>query len=191
MPILLLAKNTHCVLIPPLPRYLFDPCCNNTSHCTNMGKQGYCEQLLSCLTSIRNKLIKAVNDSGLKRIRVIDSCPSIELSVGDNTVTRIEKLRNVFAPDGVHFTRVGYVNIVKNCLTCFSTIAERVVSSAFADRPRTHYWRGFRSLVGASALMVTSCSGGSGRRGGSHTGFPVNQHRGGGQGRRPFHPYRR
>ncbi len=191
MPILLLAKNTHCVLVPPMPRYLFDPCCNNTTHCTNLGKQGYGEQLLSCLTSIRNKLIKAVNDSGLKRVRILDSCPSIELSVGDNTVSRIEKLRKVTAPDGIHFARTGYVNIVKNCVTCFSTIAARDVPSAFADRQRTHYWRGFKSLVGATALMVTSSSSGKGGRGGSHAGFAVHQHRGSRRGRRPFHPYRR
>jgi hypothetical protein len=119
---------------------------------------------LSSLTAIRNKLIKAVNDSGLKRVRILDSCPPIELTNGDNTVSRIEKLRKVTAPDGVHFTRVGYLNIVKNCETCFSTIAERDASSSSVVSQRTHYWRGFRSRVGATALMVaSSCSGKFGR----------------------------
>jgi hypothetical protein len=140
--------------------------------------------LLSSLTAIRNKLIKAVNDSGLKRVRILDSCPPIELANGDNTVSRIEKLRKVTAPDGVHFTRVGYVNIVKNCVTCFSTIAERDVSSTSVVSQRTHYWRGFRSRVGATALMVASSGGGKFGRG-------VNHQRGGVRGRRHFHPYRK
>jgi hypothetical protein len=37
MPIFKATQNTPCVIIPPLPRYLFARCCDDTSHCTNSG----------------------------------------------------------------------------------------------------------------------------------------------------------
>jgi hypothetical protein len=129
-----------------------------------------------------DKLIKVVNDSGLKKVRIIDSCPTIVLSMADNTISGIEKLREVTAPDGVHYTRTGYVNFVKNCVTCFSTLAARDVSMASADRHRTHYWRGFRSAVGATALMVAASGASRRGRGGNHAhGMVAQQNRGGGR----------
>ncbi len=90
-PILTAKKETHCVLIPPLPRYLFAPCCANQNHCTNMSEDGYCDKIMSDLIAVRHKLIKMVNDLGLKKIRVTDSCPVIELTPADNIKSRLEK----------------------------------------------------------------------------------------------------
>jgi hypothetical protein len=45
-PILLSAQDATKVSVPPLPRYIFSPCCNNTTHCSNLDKEGAAEKLL-------------------------------------------------------------------------------------------------------------------------------------------------
>jgi hypothetical protein len=184
VPILAAKKESHCVLIPPLPRYLFTPCCANQQHCTNLSEDGYCDKIMSDLISVR--LIKIVNDLGLKNIRVADSCPVIELTPADNIKSRLEKLRSVVATDGVHYKSTGYANIVKNCVTCFSVLDSRTVNSTTVKKSLTHYWRGFKSSVGASPPNVLPTSGHNRGR-----GVGPQYQRGGGRGRRPFHPYQK
>jgi hypothetical protein len=108
VPILAAKKDSHCVLLPPLPRYLFTPCCGNQQHCTNLSEDVYCGKIMSDLIAVRHKLIKIVNNLGLKKIRVADSCPVIELTPADNIKSRLEKLRGVAATDGVHYKSTGY-----------------------------------------------------------------------------------
>jgi hypothetical protein len=186
VPILAAKKDSHCVLIPPMPRYLFTPCCANQQHCTNLSDEGYCDKIMLDLIAVRHKLIKILNDLGLKKVRVADSCPVIEQTPADNIKSRLEKLRSVAATDGVHYKSTGYANIVKHCVTCFSVLDSRSMHSITVKKHLTHYWRGFKSPVGASPLNAPPASS-------HHRGRNAGllHHRGGGRGRRPFHPYRK
>jgi hypothetical protein len=38
LPILKAKGDKSCIIIPPLPRYLFTRCCSDRSHCTNAGE---------------------------------------------------------------------------------------------------------------------------------------------------------
>jgi hypothetical protein len=52
-PVLLSCQNTVKVVLSPLPRYLFTPCCNAPSHCSNITTDGYSEKALNGVTKLR------------------------------------------------------------------------------------------------------------------------------------------
>jgi hypothetical protein len=54
MPILIAKGDIPCVLIPPIPRYLFSRCCDDKGHCTNANKENYQADLLSGFLQLRN-----------------------------------------------------------------------------------------------------------------------------------------
>jgi hypothetical protein len=58
VPILLEKKDIPCVIVPPMPRYLFSRCCSDTGHCTNAKDVDYCEKLLTGFLQQMSDLIK-------------------------------------------------------------------------------------------------------------------------------------
>jgi hypothetical protein len=176
--LLTLHQSSKVVLVPPLPRYLFTGCCNQTGHSTNTSEPGYNSALLSDTIGLRNHLKKFVVGLGIKRCQVMDSCCVADCLATANTVSRLEALKKVCAQDGVHFTADGYNNLVNTILRCDSLLS---VKNKIANTVKqSHYWRGFKSSRG-SVLGNTSTRGGS--RGGK-----LGR---GGRFIRPFHPYRR
>jgi hypothetical protein len=111
-PTLAAKKGAKCVLLAPVPRYLFVSCCGNKSHWPNIEQQGYQEKSYKIhITVLRNILIKSVNGYGIQNTRVIDSCA--EFTNTDNIQTRLDKLSAVTSTDGTHYTREGYKNMDK------------------------------------------------------------------------------
>jgi hypothetical protein len=84
----------------------------------------------------------------------------------------LEALKKVCAPDGVHFTAVGYQNMVAAILGGDSQLT--VSSMSVKSGKPSHYWRGFKSTRGS---VSASMRGGKSARGGRFM--------------RQFHPYRR
>jgi hypothetical protein len=66
--------SLHNQPLPPLPSYLFSPCCSDPSQCTNAKNKGYSEELLSNFIGIRNALIKMLVAQGLNNFKVTDCC---------------------------------------------------------------------------------------------------------------------
>jgi hypothetical protein len=55
-PVLLSAQDAIKISIPPLPRYIFNPCCTLPTHCTNFTDEGYAEKILNGVTGLRGVL---------------------------------------------------------------------------------------------------------------------------------------
>jgi hypothetical protein len=103
MPILSAKGDIPCVLVPPIPWYLFSRCCDDIGHCTNAKKDKYQEELLSGFLQLRNSLIKILVTAGLKNFKVLDTCCTTTCATTANTKTRITDLKTVTAKDGVHY----------------------------------------------------------------------------------------
>jgi hypothetical protein len=145
--------NTPCVVIPPMPRFLFVRCCSDTSHCTNANEQNYEETLLTDYIALRTVLIRQLVSLGCKNFKVLDTCCATGCPATSNTSTRIAELKNVTASDGVHFSKVGYSNIVKRCSTCLMAMNKCQVTHT---KTVPHFWRGFKSPKGSSRKIVTA-----------------------------------
>jgi hypothetical protein len=122
LPILKSNGERPCVIVPPLPRYLFQRCCNDSSHCTNAGEQNFPETLLSGFIQQRNELIRCLVQNGLTNFKVLDVCCATTCTTTSNLPDRINGLRNVFAEDGVHLTPNGYNNLAKRTISCLKTL---------------------------------------------------------------------
>jgi hypothetical protein len=179
-------KDSKMIVIPPLPRFLFAGCCSALGHSTNVDSEGHAQKLLTDIIGLRTCLKKFVASLSLGNCRVMDSCCVTECVSTANITTRLDALKTVTATDSVHFTSVGYENLVRNIVR----EGNRNVSDARKQTSsKLHFWRGFRSTFGAAAVTPNYRTNWQpGRdRGGSGRGRPFR----GGRRHHPFHPYRK
>jgi hypothetical protein len=175
-PVLLAAQLVKKVLIPPLPRYLFNTCCSSASHCTNFRDENYAESALNGLTKLRGVLKKECGNMGMRNQWVLDGVGALAgIPPGESSGTNREmlsELKSNLAPDGVHLTQAGNKNlaaaIIKSLTLC--GVKENSVCASISvpgggsgpqRRPREYYWRGFTSPVGDTIGRVTHSQGSS------------------------------
>jgi hypothetical protein len=53
-PIIQAKGSTPCIIVPPLPRYLFARCCSDGGHCTNANDIDYKSLLVSGFVRLKN-----------------------------------------------------------------------------------------------------------------------------------------
>ncbi len=151
LPILAAKGDKPCVIIPPLPRFLFARCCNDPDHCTSATDKDFSETMLSGFTELRNKLIRHQVSAGLNNFRVMDICCTTTCSVTACTDERLKSLRSVTAKDGVHFVDVGYKNLAGRSIECLSKMLNHESPAPEKiSKPTSFFWRGFRSTRGSS-----------------------------------------
>jgi len=136
------------ICLPPLPRYLHNPCCTTEGHCEELGDANYAQELLGKTMDLR-KVLRDFLHSRISNVWVPDIIS--ELTVECNSLTsKAESLRTFFAGDGVHFSKDGaepYVTVVKGLLD------EKIAADVFVSgpqKPREFFWRGFVSPTGSS-----------------------------------------
>jgi hypothetical protein len=148
LPILKAKGNEACIIILPLPRYLFSRCCNDKGHCTNADEKDFPEKLLSGFIQHRNELIKSLVQNGLTNFKVLDACCVTNCATTASISDRLNELRNVVAGDGVHFNAHGYQNLAQRTVSCLRSVMTEKPKSA---RKHTFFWRGYRSIYGSMA----------------------------------------
>ncbi len=180
IPILNTAGNTPCIVILPLPRYIFAGCCSDPDHCVNLKNSEHKEKLLLDFIQLRHILIKELIANGVKNFKVLDTCSVTALNYTANTSTRIAALADVTAHDGDHFTSDGYFNLAWSIGAGMDSLAE---SRPPKRRQKQYFWRGFRSVLGSDKPCATPGPPGNSAalRGRSWSL----------SGRRNFHPYRK
>jgi hypothetical protein len=159
-PVLLSAQNADKILIPPLPRYLFTPCCSLPAHCTNFHSETYAENALGGLSKLRNILKKECASMGVRNVWVLDGIGALlGTPPGESYGTNREilsDLRDTLAKDGVHLERSGNIKVTKSIGLCFAKLRSgKINDGTFMSSPvsgraqsRSFYWRGFSSPVG-------------------------------------------
>jgi hypothetical protein len=99
----------------------------------------------------------------------------------------LEQLKQVTAKDGVHFIAQGYANLASRASATLRTL---LASAPRTRKESTHFWRGFRSPVGAKTGTTQQQHQPQHQRGvhGNSRGNIISA-RGG--PRRGYHPYKR
>jgi hypothetical protein len=95
IPVIKEKGNKPCVILPPLPRYLFASCCNDTGHRTNRHDNDFQNNLLAGFIQMRNGLIKQLVNAGITNFKVMDSCCATACKVTAGLPERIAALRTV------------------------------------------------------------------------------------------------
>ncbi len=146
LPILKAKGEKPCIIVPPLPRYLFSRCCSDSGHCTNAGDKDFSENLLSGFILQRNELIRSLVQNRLTNFKVLDVCCATTCTTTSNLSERLNALRGVLAEDGVHLTPNGYNNLAKRTISCLKTLLTEKPKVA---KKHTFFWRGYRSPHGS------------------------------------------
>jgi hypothetical protein len=194
-PVLLSAQKEIKIIIPPLPRYIFDSCCGNTTHCSNIHNEGHAEKILSGTARLRNILKKEMAGMGVRGHWILDSVGSLlgtEPGKSSGSVRDVvPELRPALAKDGVHLTMLGNKNVAGSIISSLRKMQagslksdntmDNLVSgpSTLVAKHKEFYWRGFISHIGdiaGRAKQPVSCAPSRRERGRSHTGFkPYNR----------------
>jgi hypothetical protein len=174
-PVLLCAQQAKKIVIPPLPRYLFNTCCANTAHCTNFLDDGYTDTALNGITKLRGIIKRDCSAMGMQNKWVLDGVGALlgtppGQSYGTNREA-ISELTPLLAKDGVHIERTGNKNLASGIVAALAQMREgnlpddqkisagNNVSGAAAGRRRDFYWRGFTSPVGDAIGRVAGLGG--------------------------------
>ena len=159
LPIFNSCPNNLKVIIPPLPRYLFKGCCNDSSHCTNLTDPGHPGKLLSKVGHLRAMLKKAIVQNNVKKVWVLDGIGAL---LGDKpgdidnaqTQETIDTLDKITMIDGVHYSKPGYANLSRSIDSVIKdieggTLTKQMSNCNIAGKNPQFFWRGFVSPVGA------------------------------------------
>jgi hypothetical protein len=153
------ACGSSCkIVIPPLPRYLYNSCCPNKHHCTNRTEDGYQLNMLKNTTHFRAVLKDALLNSCTERFFVLDGVGGLlGVPAGTNRGTALENitdLKNHCLPDGVHYTDSGYANLAKVICGAAAGVLNGQLTKAepqkVSGKPAgsVYFWRGFSSPNG-------------------------------------------
>ncbi len=169
MPIFEAVAANIRIIVPPQPRYLFQPCCNDRHHCTNVGQQGHADRLLSDTVHLRTQLKKKVISFKSGLTWVMDTCCGVSGTDDKPVPDKLAALRGVMTQDGVHLTDEGSKNFAVNIVetlarvqsgkcgkksALFSTAAVNISGGS------RHIWHGFSSPVGSRPGPVDRQHGG-------------------------------
>jgi hypothetical protein len=162
-PVMLSAQETVKISIPPLPRYVFNSCCNNPTHCANMLDEGHAEKMINSVTHLRNVLKKESNMLGVRNNWILDGVGAIcGIPVGKSGGSNKEllpDLQKVLAADGVHLKPGGYRNLASAIISAIEGVKSGSLTKPAAVLPvseggksqREFFWKGFLSPVGDCA----------------------------------------
>jgi hypothetical protein len=152
LPIFKAKANNACIVIPPLPRYIFSRCCTDASHCTNADEKDFQAKILTGFIQQRNELIKSLVQHGLTNFKVLDvGCVTLGITTA-NFPERLADLKTVSSGDGIHFSANGYHNLAQRTISCLKSIRAEKPKPA---RKSTFFWRGFRSPHGSLTVNTT------------------------------------
>jgi hypothetical protein len=184
IPILKTKGNTPCVIVPPLPRYLFSRCCNDESHCTNVKEENFAKHLLAGFLQLRTDLIRQLVQCGLTNFKVLDSCCTTSCEKTAIIPERIVSLKETTKKDGIHFTEKGSDSLATRAISCLKSLMSAPKKT---KKKNTYFWRGFRSPVGSNTLRSSNTAL-AGRPGSVSRGAFRGRTRGQTAG---YHPYKR
>jgi lysophospholipase L1-like esterase len=155
LPLIEAAGEVPVIILPPQPRYLFSGCCEDSTHCTNLKKEGHGESVLSATLKLRGVLKKRLEKCLSIQYRILDTCGAIVDAPDKSVSTKLAELPGLMAKDGVHWTKEGYKNLASNVVLAVQRLqagdtskTDTAASFTVAGTGR-HHWRGFTSPVGS------------------------------------------
>ena len=174
-PIFALAKNLLTAIMAPLPRWVFNGCCREIGHSTNVGGEGYASGILDAALHFRKILkTKLVGNEELGQFWVLETLVCLE-NTPPTMDEKLSKLKPAFGPDGVHLSDSGryhtFNSLAKTILgmragTVGKPPNNAVAAASSSVSGKRYYWRGFTSDRGSAVRPTSNRGRGSGRGGG-------------------------
>jgi hypothetical protein len=161
-PIFESAINQLLIIVPPQPRYVFQGCCPDNTHCTNIRNEGYPEGIVGGNVRLRALLKTALAQTLSAHFWVADSCLAIPDAADMSNQDRASALRRLTCPDGVHFLPEAYRNYAKNLSTVILNLSAGIIGKKVqathanclsVSGTKRHFWRGIVSPHGSKKSL--------------------------------------
>ena len=172
-------KNHLKIVIPPIPRYIFGSCCNDTSHAPNIASPTHITTSLTEHIRQRSTIIRKLHDHKTQHFKVIDLLGTFSPTSASIT-DKGNGLKFHTHRDNVHLTENGYKLVANTIISEAKMLRDRVSpqskpnsNSTGVKGSESRAWGGF------------FCTAGYGKTASAN----IKLHRGGGGQR--HHPYRR
>jgi hypothetical protein len=188
-PVLLSAQDATKVSVPPLPRYIFSPCCNNSAHCTNLDKEGAAEKLLNGVSNLKSILKKECNNMKVRNHWILDGIGTLAgVPIGQTAGSNrdlLPELNDSLAVDGVHLSQSGYRKLAVAISGAIDGIRNGSLTKSLANtvtgtaKTNCYFWRGFSSPIGDD---IGRAKNQKNRLQHSNNGWHQRQHK-------KYHPY--
>jgi hypothetical protein len=172
-PVFCAVKDLLCLIMPPNPRYVYNGCCTDRSHSTNLGSEGYSAQILESALHFRKILKTAlVGSEELGHFWVTDTLACLG-SIPASMPEKLEAIQLAIGQDGVHFTEFRRFHVFNSLAKTIIGLQEGTAgkqpkpaeaAASISVTGRRFFWRGFSSDRG-STCRPANRGGASGMRG--------------------------
>jgi len=112
LPLLHVLKKNKKLIFAPQARYLFTPCCGDSSHCTNMSEEDYRRRMLERISVIRREVKDICYDERITKYRVANPCGML----GYYDFNRSEEASANRGQDPVHLAPAGYDKLAQGII---------------------------------------------------------------------------
>jgi hypothetical protein len=152
IPVFSFSAGLNKIVFPPLPRYEFDTCCTQESHCTNVRRDKHASEVLSKADHFRNVMKGELNRLGVPNFRIMDGWTDILGVKHTSREENVSSLCHFTSADGVHFTRDGYENLANAIHNTVMSRNKSAAANSFTGNGRrgSFFWRGFISPMGST-----------------------------------------
>ncbi len=112
-PIWELIAEYRKAILSPIVRYFRCSCCEDSSHCVNVGKAGYRRGMLADLGEIRDAMLETCLSAGMKGFKVINLNELMSLS----SSMEEDEMARLMGEDPVHPSAEGFVTLAEKLTT--------------------------------------------------------------------------
>jgi uncharacterized membrane protein YgcG len=179
-PIWELIAEYRKAILAPMVRYFRCSCCEDSTHCVNVGKAGYRRGMLADLGEIRDAMLETCLSAGMKGFKVINpnELMCLSSSMEEDEVARL------MGEDPVHPSAEGFVTLAEKLTTM---LEDR--RTTFQGEKRTREVREAQAEEGEEMITwgrqkndwIFYTVSGKGREGGQRAGYPVSSRSSGGR----------
>jgi hypothetical protein len=182
-PVFKVAKSFQCILLSPLPRYLWNRCCEDPAHIINSEEPGYAASMGTALRELNRSLRNMIFMRKMKGVTMLNSLEALGLipSADADTLSDDEgRIIALWGDDPVHPTRAAYRELA-------TKIAEKTVQ-LLEEKPESDTDPGQKKRKIERRDPWISGSSSVAKRLDSRPESAKNQHSRGGKA--PHRPYR-
>jgi hypothetical protein len=123
LPALAAGKADLRILLCPLPRYMYTPCCQEEGHCAGLGEEGYPEKMLAGLTEVYKFTKEFVRNGNLRKENVTTLNPVWAMSGGTRSSNSelADMLWEAWETDPIHMNSEGYFKLAAGVMKVVQT----------------------------------------------------------------------
>ena len=106
MPILRAARGASLLLIGPLPRFVVEKCCKDTSHITNFDEENYIGNIRDMVKEVGKQLRNLCHTKRVKDVKILN--PAVLMGITGTPAPSTETMYDLWGHDPVHPREKAY-----------------------------------------------------------------------------------